>query len=64
VQHFRVAAIYDIGEHKRLRGAVFICSKGEAMTLKILGFFAVTLVVTGVLMNLPDIKRYIRISSM
>jgi len=34
------------------------------MTLKILGFFAVTLVVTGVLMNLPDIKRYIRISSM
>lgn len=31
---------------------------------KIMGLLAVTFVITSVLMNLPDIKRYIRISSM
>jgi hypothetical protein len=31
---------------------------------KMLGVLAVALVVTGILVNLPDIKRYIKISTM
>jgi len=31
---------------------------------KFLGYLAVTVAIAGVVMNLPDIKRYIRISSM
>ncbi len=31
---------------------------------KLLGVLAVTVVVAGVIMNLPDIKRYIKISTM
>jgi hypothetical protein len=50
---------------QRPTGRFFYQGEGVAMTLsRIVGVVAVTLAIAGVLMNLADIKRYIKISSM